>query len=217
MYSVPFCKLPVSASLGMMSGYSPAHWAASGISGKTAQLVGDFGKRGDLSSGEPELRGWKRRSVTCLQQFAKRLFPMAGWCSTGSEQSAAFHTNTEAPTRHTPTRSPCPPLPSRSRVLPPKRMPAGPQPGRTQGGQQLTPRRIPRPLCSPESDAGLAAVSPKCSLGILIHCTLSPAASPPASAEQPRSCGSAVRPAAQPGSHGSPGTRGMPAGPGGYK
>lgn len=52
--------------------------------------MGDFGKRGDLSSGEPELRGWKRRSVTCLQQFAKRLFPMPGSCSADQSSQLCF-------------------------------------------------------------------------------------------------------------------------------
>lgn len=97
MYLVPFCRFPVTASLGMMSGYSPAHWAASGISEKTVQLVGDFGKRGDLSSGEPELRGWKRRSVTCLQQFAKRLFPMPGSCSVDQSSQLCFTHTRKSP------------------------------------------------------------------------------------------------------------------------
>lgn len=38
--------------------------------------MGGFGKSGDRSSGELELRVWKMRSVTCLQQFTKMLFPM---------------------------------------------------------------------------------------------------------------------------------------------
>lgn len=189
MYSVPFCRLPVTASLGMMSGYSPAHRAASGISGTTLQLVGDFGKRGDLSSGEPEPRGWKSRSVTCLQQFAKRLFPMPGSCSTGSEQSAVFHTSTGVP-----TRSPCPPLPSRSQALSPERMPAWPQ----RGGHRaaLTPRRIPRPVCSPEPGAGLAAVSPRCCLGTFMRGRPGPVPSCGSalpSPARPRSLGDAAR------------------------
>lgn len=101
----------------------------------------------------------------------------------GSEQSAVFHTYTEVPTRHTPTRSPCPPLPSCSQMPPPKRMPTWPQGGRTQEDQQLPPHGIPRSVCSPELDAGLAAVPPECCLETFIHRTpspLSPAATTPA-------------------------------------
>lgn len=60
----------------MTSGYGAAPREAAGTSGEPAQLVGGFGKSGDRSSGELELRVWKMRSVTCLQQFTKMLFPM---------------------------------------------------------------------------------------------------------------------------------------------
>lgn len=132
-----------------------------------------------------------------------------------SEEPAVFHPYTAVPTRHTPTGSPCPPLPARRRMLSPNSFLAPAWQGTA--GPAAAPTGSHGPCAHQNWMLGLQQFPQSSAWGSSPAARPWPRASGRDSRSSPAAAALLSCPAAQPGSHGLPGTRGMLAGPGQLK